>query len=90
MLEKVREELDQLRKQIEKACGNDDFLENDLRNWSTKLEQLKRLKATVLSEDIKEDQTSTLIHQIQFDSVSSHSKYMRNRTHKLIMYILFI
>jgi hypothetical protein len=63
-----------LKEQIKQAREEDDFFENDLRDWTLKLDKLKELKTTTLSNNITEDQTSPLVHRIQISSLSSNSK----------------
>jgi len=63
-----------LKEQIKQAREEDDFFENDLRDWTLKLDKLKELKTTTLSNNIQEDQTSSLVHRIQISSLSSNSK----------------
>ncbi len=66
--------MNQLKEQIKQAREEDDFFENDLRDWTLKLDKLKELKTTTLSNNITEDQTSPLVHRIQISSLSSNSK----------------
>jgi hypothetical protein len=67
--------LDHLKEQIKKARGEDDFFENDLRDWLSILEKIKELKTASLSSTINEDQTLPLVHQIQIFSLLSNSKH---------------
>ncbi len=64
-----------MREQIKKAREEDNFFENDLRNWTSILEKLKQeLKTASLPHNIKEDITSPLVYQIQIFTLSSNSK----------------
>jgi hypothetical protein len=73
--ETITQELHHLKEQIRKAREEDDFFETDLRNWSSILKKLKQeLKIATLSNNITEDQTLPLIHQIQIFSPSSSPK----------------
>jgi hypothetical protein len=73
-IDTITQELNQLKEQIKQAREEDDFFENDLRDWTLKLDKLKELKTTTLSNNIQEDQTSSLVHRIQISSLSSNSK----------------
>lgn len=72
-LETVVEKSAQLKSALRKAREDQNFFENNLQDWSSKLEKLKEIKADSLSTSVNEDLTAALLHQIHTLSLSSTS-----------------